>query len=59
MAWELCEAGDLIGIGDGFYEDMGGHMISDRDVPAYFEAYLKGLNEAERTDVLKRLREDQ
>lgn len=58
MAWELIEAGDLISKGDDYFEDMGGHLISIRAIPDYFENYLKRLSDTERKEVLKRLAED-
>lgn len=58
MAWELVEAGDIISKGDDLFEDMGGHLISIRDIPSYFEHYLKSLSDNERKEVLNRIAEE-
>lgn len=54
MIEELVKVGDLILLGDGYFEDMGGHIISVSSVPSYFENYLKYLRPDERTEVLER-----
>ncbi len=55
MTTELLDAGDLIGLHGGYFEDMGGHIISDLDVPSYFDYYMQNLSAEEKSDVLARL----
>jgi hypothetical protein len=56
MAQELVDAGDLVPMAEGFFEDMGGHLVHEDMVPSYFEYYLKNLKPAERGEVIARLR---
>jgi hypothetical protein len=57
MLIELVDAGELIPLGDDFYEDMGGHIIGAHyGIESYFENYLKHLTPEERKEVYERMR---
>jgi len=55
MIDELKDAGEIIPRGGDYYEDLGGHIIHESNVPSYFENYKKSLTAKERDEVLKRL----
>lgn len=55
MINELCDAGELIRLGDDFFEDMGGHVLHESNLDGYIENYLKNLTLAERTEVIERI----
>lgn len=55
---EMVDAGDLKSLGDGVYEDMGGHLIRE-DQPMmddYIENFLTELRPKERNELLKKAR---
>lgn len=54
---EMVDYGELLDLGDGMYEDMGGHIIHDSNtqmLDSYIDSFLKGLPDNERLQVLKR-----
>ena len=51
----LMDAGDLIPVGESHFEDMGGHIISERDVPSYFDYHMKSLRDDERAELIRGL----
>ena len=59
MAQELVDAGDFEPKAEGFFEDMGGHLIHEDTVPEYFSYYLKNLSAEERAEVIARMSADE
>lgn len=55
---EMVDAGDLKQLGDGLYEDMGGHLIheSHEIMDDYIENFLTELRPKERNELLKKAR---
>ncbi len=51
----MVEAGDIIPKGEGYYEDMGGHLNHESNLDGHVEAYLKSLSMKERMELMKRL----
>ena len=53
---EMIDSGDLIGIAEDMYEDMGGHVIHESNIgDIYIDAFLEGLSRADRREVVMRL----
>lgn len=51
----LIEAGELIGLGGDFYEDMGGAVITSNDdstIKSYFTYFFENLSEDEQKQIL-------
>ena len=57
MAEILVDVGDLVSMGEDYFEDMGGHLLRIDMVPSYFENYLKHASKEDRADALERLKE--
>lgn len=58
MLEELVDAGELIPLKEGYFEDMGGHIVNgDLEAENYFEYYLKNLRPEERLEVIARMLE--
>ena len=54
MIQEMVDCGDLIPIADGYFEDMGGHILHESNLEYYIESFLKGLTDEEMNDLIKR-----
>ena len=53
MTEVLVDVGELLTIGDCFYEDMGGHVIHESQVDDYIEEYVNRISKKERTELMK------
>lgn len=55
MIDELVDAGELIRKGEGYFEDMGGHILHESNLDGHISQYMKNLSEPERAELIERI----
>jgi hypothetical protein len=53
MTKVLIDTGELLTVGDCYFEDMGGHVIHESQVDGYIEEYVNRISKKERIELMK------
>jgi hypothetical protein len=53
MTKVLIDVGELLIVGDCYFEDMGGHIIHESQVDDYIEEYVNRISKKERLELMK------